>query len=183
MPSLSMHRPGNLEDQFSVFVGFVKPWPKLDITSKFLTTNAGLHTSEPKTIRASSRSQRGIRYLFPSRPTKRNDSIESPRRIVVRILARKRFTPYQHDLAASGNPYSKGSLAAKDSSHTNSSRSSRPYSRAKGWWKKIPYYYLRERPWLQKAAALHVTTVQEQEELAKAQAQSSMPSAMLIRLI
>jgi len=42
-----------------------------------------------------------------------------------------------------------------------------PYSRAKGWWKKIPYYYLRERPWLQKAAALHVTTVQEQEELAK----------------
>ena len=42
-----------------------------------------------------------------------------------------------------------------------------PYSRAKGWWKKIPYYYLRERPWLQKAAALHVTSVQEQEELAK----------------
>lgn len=42
-----------------------------------------------------------------------------------------------------------------------------PYSRSKGWWKKIPYYYLRERPWLQKAAALHVTTVQEQEEMAK----------------
>ena len=42
-----------------------------------------------------------------------------------------------------------------------------PYSRAQGWWKKIPYYYLRERRWLQQAAALHVTTVQEQEELAK----------------
>ena len=42
-----------------------------------------------------------------------------------------------------------------------------PYSRSKGWWKKIPYYYLRERPWLQQAAALHVTTVQEQEELTK----------------
>ena len=42
-----------------------------------------------------------------------------------------------------------------------------PYSLSKSWWKKIPYYYLRERPWLQKAAALHVTTVQEQEELAK----------------
>ena len=41
-----------------------------------------------------------------------------------------------------------------------------PYSRAKGWWKKIPYYYLKERPWLQKAAALHVTTIQEQQELA-----------------
>ena len=40
-----------------------------------------------------------------------------------------------------------------------------PYSRSKGWWKKIPYYYLKERPWLQKAAGLHVTTVQEAEEL------------------
>ena len=41
---------------------------------------------------------------------------------------------------------------------------------------KNPYYYLRERPWLQKAAALHVTTVQEQKSC-KAQAQSPMPSA------
>ena len=42
-----------------------------------------------------------------------------------------------------------------------------PYSLTKGWWKKLPYYYLKERPWLQKAAGLHVTTVQEQSELAK----------------
>jgi glycosyltransferase involved in cell wall biosynthesis len=42
-----------------------------------------------------------------------------------------------------------------------------PYSLTKSWWKKIPYYYLKERPWLQKAAGLHVTTVQEQQELAK----------------
>ena len=42
-----------------------------------------------------------------------------------------------------------------------------PYSLTKGWWKKIPYYYLSERPWLQKAAGLHITTVQEQQELAK----------------
>ena len=41
-----------------------------------------------------------------------------------------------------------------------------PYSRSKGWWKKIPYYYLIERPWLQRAAGLHVTTRQEAEELA-----------------
>jgi glycosyltransferase involved in cell wall biosynthesis len=42
-----------------------------------------------------------------------------------------------------------------------------PYSLTRGWWKKLPYYYLKERPWLQKAAGLHVTTVQEQSELAK----------------
>ena len=42
-----------------------------------------------------------------------------------------------------------------------------PYSRTKDWWKKIPYYYLQELLWLQKAAALHVTTVQEQGEVAK----------------
>ena len=40
-----------------------------------------------------------------------------------------------------------------------------PYSRKRGWWKKIPYYFLQERPWLQCAAGLHVTTRQEQREL------------------
>ncbi len=40
-----------------------------------------------------------------------------------------------------------------------------PYSRRQRWWKKLPYYFLRERPWLQRAAALHVTTRQEQLEL------------------
>ena len=40
-----------------------------------------------------------------------------------------------------------------------------PYSRRKKWWKKIPYYWLRERPWLQKAAGLHVTTQQERQEI------------------
>jgi len=40
-----------------------------------------------------------------------------------------------------------------------------PYSRQQGWWKKVPYYFLKERPWLQRAAGLHVTTRQEQREL------------------
>ena len=40
-----------------------------------------------------------------------------------------------------------------------------PYSRQTKWWKKFPYYWLRERPWLQKAAGLHVTTQQEKEEI------------------
>ena len=39
-----------------------------------------------------------------------------------------------------------------------------PYSRRQRWWKKYPYYLLRERPWLQRAAALHVTTRQEERE-------------------
>ena len=42
-----------------------------------------------------------------------------------------------------------------------------PYSRSARWWKKIPYYYLRERPWLERAAGLHVTTHQEEEELVR----------------
>ena len=40
-----------------------------------------------------------------------------------------------------------------------------PYSRRQRWWKKLPYYLLQERPWLQRAAALHVTTRQEEHEL------------------
>jgi glycosyltransferase involved in cell wall biosynthesis len=40
-----------------------------------------------------------------------------------------------------------------------------PYSRRKKWWKKIPYYWLQERPWLQKAAGLHLTTQQERQEI------------------
>ena len=40
-----------------------------------------------------------------------------------------------------------------------------PYSRRQKWWKKYPYYLLQERPWLQRAAALHVTTRQEEREL------------------
>ena len=40
-----------------------------------------------------------------------------------------------------------------------------PYSRRQRWWKKYPYYISRERPWLQRAAALHVTTRQEEREL------------------
>ena len=40
-----------------------------------------------------------------------------------------------------------------------------PYSFKRGWWKKIPYYLLRERPLLQQAAGLHVTSQQERKEL------------------
>ena len=40
-----------------------------------------------------------------------------------------------------------------------------PYSRRKKWWKKTPYYWLQERPWLQRAAGIHVTTHQEMKEI------------------
>ena len=40
-----------------------------------------------------------------------------------------------------------------------------PYSLLRGWWKKIPYYLLKERPLLQQAAGLHVTGQQERKEL------------------
>ena len=40
-----------------------------------------------------------------------------------------------------------------------------PYSLRRGWWKKIPYYLLRERPLLQQASGLHVTSQQERKEL------------------
>ena len=40
-----------------------------------------------------------------------------------------------------------------------------PYSLSQRWWKKLPYFLLRERPSLQRAAALHVTSLQEQREL------------------
>ncbi len=39
-----------------------------------------------------------------------------------------------------------------------------PYSLGQGWWKKIPYYWLFERPCLMKAAALHVTSNRERRE-------------------
>jgi glycosyltransferase involved in cell wall biosynthesis len=40
-----------------------------------------------------------------------------------------------------------------------------PYSLRRGWWKKLPYLLLRERPLLQLAAGLHVTSSQEAAEL------------------
>lgn len=40
-----------------------------------------------------------------------------------------------------------------------------PYSLRRRWWKKLPYLLLKERPYLQRAAALHCTTVQEAEEI------------------
>jgi len=40
-----------------------------------------------------------------------------------------------------------------------------PYSFQRGWWKKVPWYLLRERPLLQRAAGLHLTSHQELREL------------------
>lgn len=40
-----------------------------------------------------------------------------------------------------------------------------PYSFRRGWWKKAPWYLLRERPLLQRAAGLHLTSRQEEREL------------------
>ena len=41
-----------------------------------------------------------------------------------------------------------------------------PYSLRQGWWKKLPWFLWLERPLLQRAAGLHVTTRQEERELA-----------------
>lgn len=41
-----------------------------------------------------------------------------------------------------------------------------PYSWRHGWWKKLPYFCLIERPLLQRAAVLHCTTSQEAREIA-----------------
>ena len=40
-----------------------------------------------------------------------------------------------------------------------------PYSLSRGFWKKLPYLLLMERPLLQRAAGLHVTSQQEAQEL------------------
>ncbi len=40
-----------------------------------------------------------------------------------------------------------------------------PYSLRQGWWKKLPWFLARERPLLQRAAGLHVTSLQEEREL------------------
>ena len=40
-----------------------------------------------------------------------------------------------------------------------------PYSFRHGWWKKVPYYMVLERRWLQQAQGLHVTSEQERREL------------------
>ena len=41
-----------------------------------------------------------------------------------------------------------------------------PYSWQRKWWKIVPYFFLKERPLIQKAAALHCTTNQEAREIA-----------------
>lgn len=42
-----------------------------------------------------------------------------------------------------------------------------PYSWKHGWWKKIPYFFLKERPLLQRASAMHCTTLQEAREVSR----------------
>lgn len=39
-----------------------------------------------------------------------------------------------------------------------------PYSWSRGSWKKIPYFYLKERPLLQRSSMIHCTTEQEARE-------------------
>ena len=41
-----------------------------------------------------------------------------------------------------------------------------PYSWRRGWWKKVPYFWIQERTLLQRASALHCTTIQEAREIA-----------------
>ena len=40
-----------------------------------------------------------------------------------------------------------------------------PYSWRRSWWKKVPYFWLKERRLLQRATALHCTSSQEASEL------------------
>ena len=40
-----------------------------------------------------------------------------------------------------------------------------PYSLRRGWWKKVPYFFAKERRLLQRAAALHCTTALEAREI------------------
>jgi len=40
-----------------------------------------------------------------------------------------------------------------------------PYSLRRSWWKKVPYFLLKERPLLQRVAAFHCTTTQEASEI------------------
>lgn len=40
-----------------------------------------------------------------------------------------------------------------------------PYSLRCGWWKKLPYYLLIEKPYLQRATAIHCTSNQEAREV------------------
>ena len=41
-----------------------------------------------------------------------------------------------------------------------------PYSWRRGWWKKVPYFWLKEKPLLDAAASVHCTTRQELDEIA-----------------
>lgn len=40
-----------------------------------------------------------------------------------------------------------------------------PYSLRRGWWKKIPYFLLKEKPLLDRVSALHCTTDKEAREI------------------
>lgn len=40
-----------------------------------------------------------------------------------------------------------------------------PYSWRHRWWKKAPYFWIKERPLLKRVAALHCTTIQEAREI------------------
>lgn len=70
-------------------------------------------------------------------------SIWHPMGIRIAQIARRQSIPYVQSLRGALGPYSWKQLP----------------------WKKVPYYFFLEKPSLQKAAAIHCTSVQEQHEI------------------
>jgi len=139
---------------------------KQGIDARVLTTNAGLPQLPPEQLgRPLLRNGVVVTYLPVDRP---NGPIQSEA-LLAALPAALEGVDLLHISAIwqpLGIPVQRAALARGIPVLASLRGALGPYSLWQGWWKKIPWFLWRERPLLQRAAGLHVTTRQEERELA-----------------
>ena len=139
---------------------------KQGIDARVLTTNAGLPQLPPEQLgRPLLRNGVVVTYLPVDRP---NGPIQS-KALMAALPAALEGVDLLHISAIwqpLGIPVQRAALARGIPVLASLRGALGPYSLRQGWWKKLPWFLWRERPLLQRAAGLHVTTRQEERELA-----------------
>ena len=138
---------------------------KQGIDTRILTTNAGLPQLPPEQLgRPLLRNGVVVTYLPVDRP---NGPIQS-KALLAALPAALEGVDLLHISAIwqpLGIPVQRAALARGIPVLASLRGALGPYSLRQGWWKKLPWFLWRERPLLQRAAGLHVTTRQEEREL------------------
>jgi glycosyltransferase involved in cell wall biosynthesis len=139
---------------------------RLGVDSRVLTTNAGLPQLPPQELGRPLR-RNGVSVTY--HPVDQADGPIRSRALLEALPAALEGVDLLHISAIwqpLGIPVQRAALRRGIPVLASLRGALGPYSLRRGWWKKLPWFLLRERPLLQRAAGLHVTSLQEERELA-----------------